>query len=179
MPTEKQLDIILESEVEFNSPSTYLPMTQSNEPTIELGSSQYRTIHNWLIRHYGKARKCESLKCNKKSKIFHWALRKGLSYQKNKDNYIQLCTSCHHKYDYSENNRKASRVNLAKAQQKRWRPVIKLSTSGDESGRYVSIAAAAKEIGCAPSSISEAISKNTKVRGFKWQYDNQLKQTNG
>lgn len=35
MPTEKQLDITLESELEFNSPSTYLPMSQSNEPTIE------------------------------------------------------------------------------------------------------------------------------------------------
>lgn len=30
MPTERQLNIILESEVEFNSPSTYLPMEQSN-----------------------------------------------------------------------------------------------------------------------------------------------------
>lgn len=36
MPTEKQLDIILESEVEFNSPSTYSQMAQSNEPTIEI-----------------------------------------------------------------------------------------------------------------------------------------------
>lgn len=58
-------------------------------------------------------------------------------------------------------------------------PVKKLNELGVPLGQYESIAAAAKEIGCAPSSISEAISKNTKVRGFKWQYDNQQKQKDG
>jgi hypothetical protein len=48
MPTERQLNIILESEVEFNSSSTYLPMKRitGNDPTPR------QFVKDMLPQHY-------------------------------------------------------------------------------------------------------------------------------
>lgn len=59
----------------------------------------YWGIHKWLYKYYGKANYCENLKCSKKSKIFHWALIKNKNYERKRDNFMQLCMSCHWKYD--------------------------------------------------------------------------------
>lgn len=145
-------------------------MAQSNEPTIELRSSLYRTIHNWVIRHYGKASKCENSECSHKSKKFEWALKKGFPYDKCRDNFMQLCVSCHRKYDYSEKSRFAIKIVFAAGRQFRKRPVIKLYSTGEEAAKYESIAQAAKDMGCTHPSIIDAIKSNTYVKGFKWRY---------
>lgn len=153
-------------------------MIKSNEATIELGSSQYRTVHNWLNRHYGKAALCENSNCLKTSTAFEWALKKGYQYAKKKDNFLQLCTSCHRKYDFSENCRAVIKENFKKGRQARKKPVIKLDAGGKQLCIYESVAKAAKEIGCAHPSILKAISRQTKVRGFKWQWHNSQTTTN-
>lgn len=145
-------------------------MTQSNEPTIEPGSPQYDAVHHWIKRHYGKASKCESNTCEGKSSKFEWALRKGYSYARDRDNFVQLCTCCHRKYDFSEKARIAVNPNLAKGHEARKRPIVKLHKNGEEAGRYESLAQASKDIGCAHSSIIDAIKSNTHVKGFKWRY---------
>jgi len=66
---------------------------------VKKQSSEYRTIHQWLAKKYSKADKCTCTTCTKKSKTFEWALKKGCEYAKNKDNFIQMCKSCHAKYD--------------------------------------------------------------------------------
>jgi len=33
------------------------------------------------------------------AKRYEWALRKGREYKRDVNDFIQLCTSCHHKYD--------------------------------------------------------------------------------
>lgn len=142
----------------------------ANEPTILPGSSQYRTIHNWLIRHYGKARICENPECKGRSNIYEWALKKGFEYQKNKENYFQLCASCHGKYDFSEKTMAAIKVNFSKGREARKRPIIKLHKNGKEAARYESLAQASKDVGCAHPSIIDAIKSNTYVKGFKWRY---------
>ncbi len=56
-------------------------------------------VHTWLFRTYGRANKCISPTCTKKFKVYNWALIHGKKYEKNLDNFMQLCISCHKKYD--------------------------------------------------------------------------------
>jgi hypothetical protein len=57
----------------------------------------YKNVHIWLKRKYGSADHCEF--CNKDSNRYEWALKDGCEYEKNKDNFIQLCKLCHVNYD--------------------------------------------------------------------------------
>lgn len=59
----------------------------------------YVAIHVWLKKNYGKAKKCENLGCSQKYKRIEWASISGGNLR-NIDDYLQLCTSCHRKYDY-------------------------------------------------------------------------------
>ncbi len=75
--------------------------------------AHYGSIHDWIKAQFGIATKCENPDCKypRKSKNgiiqapkrFDWALRKGRKYEDRKpDSFIQLCRSCHKKYDYDE-----------------------------------------------------------------------------
>lgn len=61
----------------------------------------YTTIHMWLNRTFGKANRCESNLCEKKSKYFDYALLKGRKYERRRKNFIMLCKKCHQAYDRS------------------------------------------------------------------------------
>jgi hypothetical protein len=62
------------------------------------GKSNYSSVHKWIVRWYGKAKKCESPDCLGKSKTYDWALVKN-TYKKNILNFKQLCRSCHTRLD--------------------------------------------------------------------------------
>lgn len=73
----------------------------------------YGSIHDAIKSMHGVATKCENLECVyprktkngllEKPKVFDWALRKGMKYSdRNVKSFIQLCRSCHKKYDYAE-----------------------------------------------------------------------------
>lgn len=64
--------------------------------------SQYIEIHRWLKRNFGIASKCEMDGCDRKPKRYEWALKKGYSYEKSRENFMQLCPSCHRKYDMKD-----------------------------------------------------------------------------
>lgn len=70
----------------------------SNVPTWKGDNASYVAIHIWLKTNYGKADHCD-FDTNHESKWFEWALLKGKQYSHNRDNFIQLCISCHRKYD--------------------------------------------------------------------------------
>ena len=59
----------------------------------------YTRIHGWLIKNFGKADKCENKKCERKSKTYDYALKKGETYARDRKRYFMLCRSCHIKYD--------------------------------------------------------------------------------
>lgn len=59
----------------------------------------YYGIHEWLYTNFGKANKCENPDCNHNSKRFQWAKLKGREYQRRRENFWQLCSSCHINYD--------------------------------------------------------------------------------
>lgn len=59
----------------------------------------YWGIHKWLVKQFGNANKCERKQCYKRNFIYQWALRKGKNYERKRENFIQLCKSCHSIYD--------------------------------------------------------------------------------
>lgn len=66
----------------------------------------YFHFHKWLKDNFGKANKCENINCSfKNPKRFEWSLLKGKKYQRKRENFWQLCASCHRKYDYTEEQR--------------------------------------------------------------------------
>lgn len=70
---------------------------------LGIDAKTYDNCHYYIKKVYGSAKQCE--KCGKKgTKIkkwnIHWALIRGRVYSKNRDDYMQLCASCHSKYDY-------------------------------------------------------------------------------
>lgn len=64
--------------------------------------SAYSAIHHWLKYHYGVATKCEGDKCLGFSKKYQWAKKRGVLYDYKRENFIQLCRSCHSRYDFTE-----------------------------------------------------------------------------
>ncbi len=58
----------------------------------------YISIHLWVKRHYGKPKMCE--RCTSEKNV-QWA-NKTHSYKRERDDWFQLCSSCHQKYDLTE-----------------------------------------------------------------------------
>lgn len=82
-----------------------------NSNTRDIGGitqTKYSNLHHSLRKKYGKAAMCEHCDTTE-NKVFEWALRKGHSYSDNKEDYLQLCKSCHRKYDCSELTREKLR----------------------------------------------------------------------
>ena len=59
----------------------------------------YISIHSWNNRHHPKKGTCKYCRENKKTV---WALKKGKKHRRGIKNYIELCQSCHIKYDMTE-----------------------------------------------------------------------------
>jgi len=85
-------------------------------------TKEYRHLHEWIRKHYGNAHKCENSLCSKTSTTFEWALIKGMEYAYDITHFMQLCRSCHKKYDgspfkgkhHSEETKKIIREKRAK-----------------------------------------------------------------
>lgn len=72
----------------------------------------YHGIHKWLRREFGKANMCESKKCEGWCKQYDWAKIKGKKYERKRENFKKLCTSCHRKYDMTQEQKKLAIKNL-------------------------------------------------------------------
>lgn len=65
---------------------------------VEIGDRWYFTVHIFIHRRYGKANTCENKNCPKKSFKYEWA-NKTRRYLRDKDDWMQLCVSCHRLFD--------------------------------------------------------------------------------
>lgn len=75
-------------------------MKRLNRPKV------YYNVHQWLRYNYGKPEICENKKCDKTSKVFDWALKKGKEHLKIRKNYLRLCRKCHMNYDWTSEKTK-------------------------------------------------------------------------
>jgi hypothetical protein len=62
----------------------------------------YRDIHYWLKKNFGKAERCYNKDCEKKSTVYQWAKIKDKKYVKDRNSFTQLCRSCHSKEDITQ-----------------------------------------------------------------------------
>lgn len=86
--------------------------TQEKSTSWKGDKAGYYAVHIWLKKYYGKAYMCSASNCSGKSQNYQWALIKGKKYTHDVDNFMQLCRSCHSKYDYTEKQREFRREYL-------------------------------------------------------------------
>ena len=129
----------------------------------------YHRVHSWLIYNYGRASKCEFGNCKHPNpKRFEWALIKGKKYEKRVNNFIQLCPSCHRKYDITDEIRLKMSLNSANKGKKSpmARPVIL-----NGKFEYESITIASEKTGVSRGSIHNNLKGlSEKTRLGIWTY---------
>jgi hypothetical protein len=78
------------------------PKYKEKEFLLENGEIiKHGALHARLRRKYGKAKSC--IFCHiLTAKKYEYALITGKSYSLNIEDYLELCTSCHRKYDMTE-----------------------------------------------------------------------------
>ena len=109
--TKRKRGWLLMSDEEFNKVRGRIP---GGRIPKGITRSLYHSIHHWLNKTYGKATLCENKDCLKKANRFEWALRKGFKYERNRDNFIMMCRSCHAKMDLP-GSKELKRQNLVNA----------------------------------------------------------------
>lgn len=129
--------------------------------TKQFGVSKLSSIHIWLRNNFGKACKCEQCPegIGVKTKRYDWALKHGCEYDYKVENFIQLCRSCHRKYDdYQPVNRA---------------PVLQIHLSKNKKMEFDSVKQAARETGIIRTSIMNALAgRSLTAGGFIWKYKN-------
>lgn len=134
---------------------------------------EYFRIHNWIAYHHGKASKCENDKCESVNpKRYEWALLKGMEYKRDRNNYIQLCSSCHRKYDMNEK----TRTNMSNAKKgkdaKNKVSVMQYSKDGVYIKTFDSLTNAAKSVNGIPTAFSAL--KRGRLKTYKnyiWKFE--------
>lgn len=69
----------------------------------------YNAIHTWLSNNFGPATECIN-GCEDMPK-YEWALIQGKKYEHKKENFQQMCGSCHKNYDMTEKEKQRLREN--------------------------------------------------------------------
>lgn len=134
-----------------------------------LTKNQYRNIHMWLAKHYGKATYC-SVNKSHVAKRYEWANVSG-EYKRDIADYIALCPSCHRKKDFTEETRtKLRQSHIGKICTYNMIPVVQLTSDGYKVAEYSSVKQAAEKTGIGRTAISLAINGRTKIcGGYVWQ----------
>jgi len=143
---------------------------RSRMKRVACSSNEYFTVHAWLIRHFGKATRCDNKLCtNKSAKTFHWALKKGCEHKKDPDNYIWMCCSCHIKYDMTDERRKQMSDAIKGRPGPNRTPVIAIK--GNDILEFPYITFAAVSLGIRSTAIHNCLAGRTKTTaGYIWKY---------
>lgn len=97
--------------------------------TPATNSTTYNTIHQWNIRHWPKKHVCEHCGATT-AKRYEWSNKSG-EYRRDRDDWQELCRSCHIKYDrevlginWSKGRPKGSKDTHPRKKYKRRRKVL-------------------------------------------------------
>ena len=105
--------------------------TTLSEKHGKVSASEYTNIHAWLRKNFGSAKECEGDQCKGKSLTFEWALKRGEKYEKNRDNFLRLCKSCHCIYDQNpDTSRKRSNSAMGRLVSKQTREKLRKAHLG-------------------------------------------------
>lgn len=74
------------------------PMVGENHPNWVGDKVSYKSLHNWLERNYGKAKKFPCDFCGEERKM-NWANLDG-NYTRDRGTWAILCMSCHRRFDF-------------------------------------------------------------------------------
>jgi hypothetical protein len=146
-------------------------MYMKYRPGWDKFSESYSSIHKWINNVHGKASRCEFETCtNVNATVFYYALKKGCRYERKRNNFYELCASCHKKYDLTQETRqKLSDINKGNTFARKG--VLQLSLDGKIIEKYESMSIAAKANNILVSSISNAIFGRSKTAGnYIWQF---------
>lgn len=132
----------------------------------------YRIVHDWLHKHYGKPSFCSNINCDNKGKRYEYALIHGKKYERNINNYIQLCSKCHRNYDLTDDKKKkmAKRIAGKFNENLKFGPMasMKKVILVDEGRLFNSQKELAEYLGCDASSIAGVLSGRRKsIYGHK------------
>ena len=152
--------------------------------------NEYNYIHHWIRKNYNKASKCSNLDCKHiNPKRFEWALKKGCIYDYKIENFIELCPSCHRKYDMTKELRKKHSIRMSKelingtrknpqqnsgkfqGNHQSSKNILKYTKTNLFLKEYSSLAEASKDTNTLSTSITNCLTKRSKsAGGFIWLY---------
>jgi hypothetical protein len=129
----------------------------------------YNKVHRWLLKKFGKASKCEFCK-KTDSVLFEWALIKGMDYSFIRENYMELCISCHRKYDESDISRR-NKSEAHKGRVSNNTKAVIMYGAGVTEKPFLSIKEASLQLGISRTSILNCLKGRSKTSGgFIWKY---------
>ena len=135
----------------------------------EIGQGAYSSIHHWIRKNYGSASHCEATDCTKKSLRFQYALKRDCQYAKNRENYMQLCSSCHAKYDLTPQSiERRRKSHLGVERPFLWKPVV--VKDGRRVRKFPSLTHASRELKAPYTSLFDAIHLRREYRGLTITY---------
>jgi len=134
--------------------------------------SEYIAQHMWLKYHYGKASMCENTYCpHPNPKRFEWALKKGFKHERKRENYLQLCPSCHAKYDGKNPMLHYKKGSAEKVQEAKYIPVDQYNKKGDFIKTWKGALIVEEELGILKTSINNCLKGLSKTAGgYIWRY---------
>jgi hypothetical protein len=129
----------------------------------------YRSAHKWVREKLGKPISCAN-GIDHIAKRFEWANLSG-KYLYKKNDWINLCPSCHRKMDFTEETRqKLSKSHIGQISTQR-KSIIKKSLKNKNIEIYNSITDAAIKNNILRTSLLNCLKKRTKTSGgFIWEY---------
>lgn len=129
--------------------------------------ANYRKVHKYLAKNYGKASKCEMVNCPKLRDKYHYALKKGFEYEFKIENFIQLCVTCHKRYDMNDQTRENIRIGKIYIR----KAIIQLSMNDEFIKEHASICDAYKEVNINKGNLMATLKGNrASCGGYKWIY---------
>ena len=69
-------------------------------------------IHCWLRVNYGKPNFCEACGRSDDKSFYDWANINNHIYNRNRDEFVRMCKSCHRKYDMTDEKLEQAKKNL-------------------------------------------------------------------
>jgi hypothetical protein len=70
----------------------------AKHPLWQGDAANYRAVHKWLCRNYPKAGRCD--RCGREARTEYAFLAGGRNVTRNREDYAELCRSCHVKHDW-------------------------------------------------------------------------------